>query len=112
MAVSREFQSQFGYCWWHRSRHRTDFDISETADPVEEKQPQKTSSRHKASPRLHSFPTYGALVLGPLEASLKEMALLSLDRRVVGGFGIQLRSFKVQLGSAKLYKRSSITIGF
>ena len=32
--VSKGPQSQFRHCWWCRSRHGTDFDISEIADPV------------------------------------------------------------------------------
>ena len=31
LAVSKGPQSQFRYCWWYRSSHGTDFDISEIA---------------------------------------------------------------------------------
>ena len=34
MAVSKGPQSQFRYCWWRRSSHGTDSEISEIADPA------------------------------------------------------------------------------
>ena len=34
LAVSKGPQGQFRYCWWSRSSHSTDFDISEIASPV------------------------------------------------------------------------------
>ena len=34
LAVSKGPQSQLRYCWWYRSSHSTDFDISEIASPV------------------------------------------------------------------------------
>ena len=34
LAVSKGPQRQFRYCWWYRSSHGTDFDVSEMLSPA------------------------------------------------------------------------------
>ena len=46
LVVSKGPRRQFRFCWWYRSSHGTDFDMSETAGPDVAHNPPKVAQNY------------------------------------------------------------------